>query len=297
MSLKFRPRRRREFLQGAAALAMLSSVADVSRAEDATGVQPHTGQEGMAKDIVMLHGASAGGWCFDKFRGVFESLGWTCHAPDLIGHGKDKAGADTKLVGVGLTNYRAEFAAFLETLPSQPVLLGHSMGAVLAQQLAASGLARSLILVSPAPRAGILPSSDSEKDLPQSLMGIASFWNTVINPDFDLACFYSLNRVPKDEQRAVFDKFGPESGLAYFQMFSWMLDKTLAATVDANAVRCPVLCLSGTDDNLVSLETARATASPYRDAQFWEETGHGHMLVVEPGADEIARRTAAWIPA
>ena len=28
--------------------------------------------EGMAKDIVMLHGASAGGWCFDKFRGVFE---------------------------------------------------------------------------------------------------------------------------------------------------------------------------------------------------------------------------------
>ena len=34
------------------------------------------------------------------------------------------------------------------------------MGAVLAQQLAASGLARALILVSPAPRAGILPSSE-----------------------------------------------------------------------------------------------------------------------------------------
>jgi len=73
----------------------------------------------MAKDIVMLRGASEGGWCFDKFRGVFEGLGWTCHAPDLIGHGKDKAG---------------------------------SMGAVLTQQLAASGLACALILVSPAPR-------------------------------------------------------------------------------------------------------------------------------------------------
>ena len=43
----------------------------------------------MAKDIVMLHGANAGGWCFERFRTVFESLGWTCHTPDLIGHGND----------------------------------------------------------------------------------------------------------------------------------------------------------------------------------------------------------------
>jgi pimeloyl-ACP methyl ester carboxylesterase len=251
----------------------------------------------MGKDIVMLHGASAGGWCFDKFREVFEGRGWTVHTPDLIGHGKDKAGADQKLVGVGLAEYRADFAAVLDKLSPKPVILGHSMGAVLAQQLAASGLARALILVSPAPRAGILPTSGSEKDLSQSLMGIPSFWKTVINPDFDLACFYSLNRVPKDQQRAVFDKFGPESGLAYFEMFFWMLDAANAAAVDTGAVGCPLLCLSGADDNLVSLATARATASPYRDAQFWEEAGHGHMLVVEPGAEDIARRIAAWIPA
>ena len=250
----------------------------------------------MAKDIVMLHGASVGGWCFDKFRDVFDGNRWTVHTPDLIGHGRDKDGADQKLIGVGLADYRADFASVLNKLPPRPVVLGHSMGAVLAQQLAASGLARALVLVSPAPRAGILPSSDSEKDLSQSLMGVASFWKTVINPDFDLACFYSLNRVPKDQQGAVFDKFGPESGFAYFEMFFWMLDKAKAASVETDAVRCPVLCLSGTDDNLVSLVTARATALPYREVQFWEEPGHGHMLLVEPGADEIARRIAAWIP-
>jgi pimeloyl-ACP methyl ester carboxylesterase len=250
----------------------------------------------MAKDIVMLHGASAGGWCFDNFRDVFEGRGWTVHTPDLVGHGRDKEGADQKLIGVGLAEYRADFAEVLKILPTHPVLLGHSMGVLLAQQLAASGLARALILVSPAPRAGILPSSDSEKDLSQSLMGIPSFWKTVINPDFDLACFYSLNRVPKDQRRAVFDKFGPESGLAYFEMFFWMLDERRAASVDTDAVYCPVLCLSGTEDNLVSLATARATALPYRGAQFWQEAWHGHTLLVEPGADDVARRIAAWIP-
>ncbi|HSA67917.1 MAG TPA: hypothetical protein VLE24_09675 [Methyloceanibacter sp.] len=49
--------RRRAFLQGAAALAMLSSVAGASRAGDAIKAQPRDGQEGMAEDIVMLHGA------------------------------------------------------------------------------------------------------------------------------------------------------------------------------------------------------------------------------------------------
>jgi pimeloyl-ACP methyl ester carboxylesterase len=141
------PLRRRGFLQGVAALAVLSSVGAIK-------AQAATGQEGMAKDIVMLHGASAGGWYFDKFRSVFEGQGWVVHTPDLSGHGKDKAGADQKLVGVGLAKYRADFADVLNALPPKPVILGHSMGAVLAQQLAASGLARALILVSPAPRAG-----------------------------------------------------------------------------------------------------------------------------------------------
>jgi pimeloyl-ACP methyl ester carboxylesterase len=97
----------------------------------------------MTKDIVMLHGANEGAWCFDKFKAVFEGLGWTCHAPDLIGHGTKAANAGKTLVGIGMADYRAELEAFLQTVPTQPVLLGHSMGAVLAQLPATSGLARA----------------------------------------------------------------------------------------------------------------------------------------------------------
>lgn len=251
----------------------------------------------MTKDIVMLHGANEGGWCFDKFKAVFEGLGWTCHAPDLIGHGSKGADAATKLVGIGMADYRAELEAFLDTVPPRPVLLGHSMGAVLAQQLAAQGRARALILVAPAPRAGILPPTEAEKNLDRDLMGLGSFWKSVINPDFDLARVYTLNRVPEAEQRAVFARFGPESGRAFFELFFWMFDRTGATAVDTNAVTCPVLCLVGADDLIVSPQTARDTAAPYRDATFWQLDGHGHMLVLEPGADDIARRIADWIPA
>jgi pimeloyl-ACP methyl ester carboxylesterase len=251
----------------------------------------------MAKDIVMIHGANEGAWCFDRFRAVFEALGWTCHAPDLIGHGTRAADAAKTLVGVGMADYRAELEAFLKTVPPRPVLLGHSMGGVLAQQLAAQGLARALILVAPAPRAGILPPTEGEKKLDRDLIGLGAFWKTVINPDFDLARSYTLNRVPETEQRAVFDKFGPESGRAFFELFFWMFDLTGATSVDTAAVICPVLCLVGGDDKIVSPQTARETARPYRDATFWELDDHGHMLVLEPGADQIARRIADWIPA
>jgi pimeloyl-ACP methyl ester carboxylesterase len=200
------------------------------------------------------------------------------------------------LAGVGMADYLVELEAFVKTVPPKPVLLGHSMGAILAQQLAAAGLARALVLLAPAPRSGILPQTDAEKQLGQDLMALGPFWKSVINADFDLARIYTLNRVPEADQRAVFDKFGPESGLAFFQMFFWMFDRSGATVVDTAAVKCPVLCLVGADDALISPAAARATAQAYPGSTFWELSGHAHMLVLEPGAEKIASRIAAWIP-
>jgi pimeloyl-ACP methyl ester carboxylesterase len=280
------PLHRREMLGAALGLAAWSLAGGQGEGKDA-----------MAKHIVMIHGANEGGWCFDTFKTVFEGLGWTCHAPDLIGHGTRAEDAAKTLVGVGMADYRAELEALLNTLPPRPVLLGHSMGAVLAQQLAAQGLASALVLVAPAPRSGILPQTEGEKSLDRDLMGLGQFWKTVIDPNFDLARIYTLNRVPAAEQRALFDRFGPESGRAFFELFFWMFDQARATAVDTGAVNCPVLCMIGADDKIVSPQTARETAAGYPGATFWQLDGHGHMLVLEPGAEEIARRVADWIPA
>jgi non-heme chloroperoxidase len=249
----------------------------------------------MGKDIVMVHGANCGGWCFDRFRAVFEGRGFTCHAPDWIGHGADKETAKGSLAAMGMADYRAQMAAFVKKLPERPILLGHSMGAIIAQQLAADGLAEKLVLASPAPRAGIVPPTDAEKQLCQDLMTLGDFWTRAIDPNFDLACVYTLNLLPKDEQHRVFDQFGPESGRALFETFFWMFDRTEATAVDTDAVRCTVLCLSGAQDHIVSPETARETASAYPQSEFWELENHGHMLLVEPGADKIAARIADWL--
>ncbi len=251
----------------------------------------------MSKDIVMLHGANVGGWCFDTFRPVFEGQGFTCHTPDLVGHGKHKADAATVLKGIGIADYAAEMAAFVGQFSAPPILLGHSMGAVIAQLLAAQGLASALVLAAPAPHAGVLPQTAPEKKLGRVLMSVADLEEKVLDPIFDLAKIYTLNRLPEHEQRVVFDKFGPESGRALFELFVWMFDDSDATVVDTGAIRCPVLCLAGTDDRIVSLETARETARGYPDAPFWALEGRGHMFILEPGAEETAGRIAAWLSA
>ena len=249
----------------------------------------------MSKTIVMVHGANCGGWCFDEFRKVFEARGFTCYAPDLIGHGADKAAGQGVLPSVGMADYRAQMTAFVKALPEKPILLGHSMGAVIAQQLASDGLAEKLVLASPAPRAGIVPPTGPEKQLCKDLMSIGPFWTRALDPNFELACHYTLNLLPKDEQRRVFDRFGPESGRALFETFFWMFDQSGATIVDTGAVRCPVLCLGGAQDHIVSLESMKTTAAAYPQCEFWELKDHAHMLLIEPGAEGIARRIADWV--
>ena len=246
------------------------------------------------KDIVMIHGANCGAWCFEKFQPVFADDGWTCHIPDLPGHGPEAAKPDA-VKGLGMADYRNAVDRLLSRFATPPVLLGHSMGAVLAQQLAAECRARALVLLSPTPRAGILPATDGEKKLCTDLMSIGPFWTRALPPDFELACHYSLNRIPEGERRAIVERFVPESGRALFELFFWMFDSERATEVDVSAVRCPVYCVSGTDDNLVSVETARAVAKSYPGAAFVAAEGHGHLLPLEPGAEEIASRIAGWL--
>jgi non-heme chloroperoxidase len=128
-------------------------------------------------------------------------------------------------------------------------------------------------------------------------MSLGPFWTSVVHPVFEVAAQDSLNRLPDAERRAVFDRFGPESGRALFELFFWMFDEGRAAAVDLEAVRCPVLCLSGSDDRVVSPTTARATAAGLADAVFCEAPGRGHMLPIEPGAEEAAADIAACLAA
>lgn len=245
----------------------------------------------------MLHGAFAGPWCFDELGQAFRDQGWRVEAPALRHHSPPYDAVDRDaLAATGLADYTADLTDYLQGFDEPPVLLGHSLGGLLAQLLAGRGLSRAVIAMTPAAPWGILPASEDEIAAAQGLMAAGPFWRMALDAVFEIARANSLNCLPEKQQRQTFERFGPESGRALFESMFWMFDKDRASHVNAIDVAVPLLCLAGGRDKVISPATVRNIAAKYPElATYIEFQDMGHMMPLEPGWPEVAETCLEWL--
>lgn len=247
--------------------------------------------------ILMIHGAFAGGWCFENFTNALSRKGWTCHAPNLRFHGDGSvARPDPRLATTSIADYTRDMTTFVAGLDETPIILGHSMGGIIAQKLAAQGLARALVLVASGAPWGILPSSDEERAVGTGLMSAGAFWTKTLQPVFEVATNDSLANLDPASQHRVFGRLGAESGRALFELFFWMFDNNHTTEVDTESVTCPVLVIAGARDKVIAPATGRRIAELYGSrATFHLSEPHGHFLLLESGWEVLAQRCADWM--
>lgn len=251
----------------------------------------------MSRSVMMIHGMCCRGDVWDGFRGAFEARGWRVATPTLRHH--DIMPDDPPPEGLGVTSlldYAQDLEAEIRALPEKPVLIGHSMGGLLAQMLAARGLARAAVLLCPAAPSGIISLQPSTLKTFGRVLTVWGFWRRPMRIGFAEACYGLFNGMPAHQQRIEFDQLVWESGRAGFEIGFWALDHYGAAKVDTAATACPVLTVGAGRDRATPVAVVRRIAARYaRMGEYREYPDMAHMVIKEPGWEQVAADVATWL--
>ena len=251
----------------------------------------------MTNTLFMIHGMLGGGWYWGNYRQFFEARGFNCITPTLPCH--DMAPGDppdSRLGTLGLLDYADDLEQAVRALDETPILVGHSMGGLLAQILASRDAAKALVLLAPAPPRGILALQPAIVRGFRSALVRRGFWKKPFRLTFDETAWLVLNRLSRAEQESVYRQLVYESGRALCEIGFWFLDSGAASRVDAAQVTCPVRVICGEQDRITPPAVARRIAGKYgRVSSYRELAGHGHWLVGEPGWETICEDISAWL--
>lgn len=246
--------------------------------------------------IFMIHGMWGGGWYWNTFQAYFEKKGYQCITPYLRHHDiAPEDPAPEKLGETSLLDYANDLEAEINQLSEKPIIMGHSMGGLLAQILAARGCGKSAVLISPAAPAGILALRWSVIKSFTPVLFRKGFWKNPHKLPYKKAVFAMMNKLPEQERNYIYNKSVWESGRAASEIGLWPLGFK-GACVDHKKVTCPVLVVSGSEDNITPAAVVRKIAEKYRPfSTYMEFSGHAHWIFREPGWEKVAEHILIWL--
>jgi pimeloyl-ACP methyl ester carboxylesterase len=233
--------------------------------------------------ILLVHGASSHAGHLDGWRKYFSLEGFDCHTPSLPGHAPSDPNA---LARSTLNDYLNALRREAAKLTAPPIIIGHSMGGLLAQQLAAVSPCQALVCVASAPPWMLPTQMRALPFLLPMLPGILS--GRPIHPSEAVLRTLVVHDLPENEQRELVQTFGTESGRAYRAMILGL------ARLPHKRFQGPVLCLSGSADRIISNRTSNKIARHYA-ARHEVFPGRGHWLIASSAEKEVAGRVVRWL--
>ena len=230
--------------------------------------------------LLFVHGAAMGAWAFERWLEAAAQAGWRAYAVSLRGHGASQRPRGFRRAT--LRHYQHDVLQAITVLPAPPVLIGHSMGALVVQGvLERYRSAPAGALVCPAPpvhglaAAGALLRHDPWA-MAQALTG---------RRPTPAATTLFGERVDPDVVESVMARMGEESLLAALQV---VLPRR------AYDVRRPVKVIGGELDRLIPPATVARTARHF-GTRAHLYVGMGHLLMLERGWQAPLELLLDWL--
>lgn len=254
--------------------------------------------------VVFIHGLWLLASSWNNWVGFFEQAGFATVALDWPGDPENVAQAHANpkaMAKKSVKDVADRCQSIIEKLDTKPIIVGHSFGGLLAQMLAARGLAKASVAISPAPFRGVLP-------LPFSVL--KATWPVLSNPanrgravtlNYKQFRYGFANAVSEAEAKTLHSTFHvPAPGLPIFQAATANLNPWTQAKVDTRVVgRGPLLIIAADKDHTVPLSIARASFSLQSKnkglTEIVEMEGRGHSLVFDSGWEDVAKTALDFV--
>jgi pimeloyl-ACP methyl ester carboxylesterase len=240
--------------------------------------------------LLFVHGGYCDAWFWEPyFLPWFAARGYAAYAVSLRGHGAS-GGAESLFIA-GLADYETDVERVGGTLPSPPILIGHSMGAAVVELIVAKRPVRGAALVAPLPPAGLLPiASRLATSHLNYFLQIGSVEPRRLSADVlqALRPYYFSDAVAPELLDEASRHLGAESPRALFDLslrMHWGLPREQ---------RSPLFVLGAEGDLICTPDDVRATAR-HHNVEATILPGLAHLLMLEPQWLIAAKALDAWV--
>ncbi len=256
--------------------------------------------------IVFVHGLWLHAESWNQWMEFFRENGYDASAAGWPGDSETTEATRRNaaaVAGYGVTEIADHIAEQLKAFEKKPILIGHSFGGLLVQNLLGRDLAAAAIAIDPAPVKGVyeLPLSALKSAFP--VLGNPFNFKRAVSLTEPQFRFGFTNAVSEPEAKDLYAKYAmPAPARPLFQVATAMFNPNAANKVNvANATRGPLLLISGDEDNTAPPVLVKHTLKVYAHSPAVTEikafAGRGHSLVIDSGWHELAEYCLSWLQA
>lgn len=225
--------------------------------------------------IVLVHGAANSAVVWTYWQQMLASDGWASYAIDLRGHG---ASSPLDLSSTSMHEYAADVNRLVEQLGRPPILIGWSMGGLVAMMAAATGGVMACVGLAPSRPARAV---DTSRPLRSGVFTAEEYGVTSHDPD-DQPAMPDLDR---EERQIALASLGPESRFARDERQRGIVIESLPV---------PLLVVTGSVDHQWPRERYRDLWLP-ADHLTVEGASHWGLVLSRRALSQAVPAVLSWL--
>ena len=250
----------------------------------------------MKTPIILIHGTWGAANSWNSLKDDLSTLNLEVITPSLRYHDLPFDEAMKKVGDVSITDYVDDIIDVVQSLDQPPILLGHSLGCLIAQLVAERITVKGMILLGPAPTADIFQLYPTMiKSFARHFMQWG-FWYKPMPPYKNTQYNLAMQQQSQALKDKVYRNSVPESGLVYTQMAFPELDPKQSTKVDFTKITGPILIITGSEDKMTVPKIAKDTARNYgQQARLIMIGDADHYYIDGKFKDQVVFHIDKWL--